>query len=292
MSLGPVYTPAALFLAAAFLCPNPVAAQNPVITYPAAGNIRPDQGTIEMWFRLEAEPDGSQKEARHYFSLFWIIVKGDRHPRVRITYQTIWRPEHFHFWWASTGTIMGSLQRNPYVTSVETAQAVTKADRSGYRYPRTPRLKKGEWHCFAVTWRNGTRQPTIAAYLDGREAIVPRVVPGAWWADMDTTSLRLTNTPHHDNICVDELRISAVARSPQELAASASDGPPTRDIHTLLLDHMDTVRPGSGKGERHTVAEQISGYHGEVGGRVHNTCYEVVDGKFGKAIRLTARPRK
>lgn len=35
-------------------------AQTTVLQYPLGGNLRPEEGTIEFFFRLEDEPDGSQ----------------------------------------------------------------------------------------------------------------------------------------------------------------------------------------------------------------------------------------
>ena len=71
-------------------------------------------------------------------------------------------------------------------------------------------------------------------------------------------------------ITVDEIRISSVARTPEEIKANWQKAP-TRDAYTLLLDHCDGG-----------AAEVITGVPGA---KLEGAC-KVVDGRFGKAIQL------
>lgn len=258
-------------------------AQNPVVHYPAAGNLRPEQGTLEMWFRFEEEPSGSAGRALHYFPFFFLNVEGEKHQRISCAYQTIWNTNNFHFFFSSVTRVEGQILQSPYVATVEEGMG-TKPDPRGPPI-FIPRIHAGDWHHLAVVWTNGLEKALVSMFLDGRLVIRPTELPGSWWDDMEATSLRLMNAPYHDNIAVDELRVSAIARTAEQLTNSCAKGALVRDEHTLLLDHFDRI-----EGEQ-TVAEQISGYGGEKGGKLLNKCYELVDGKFGKAVRLTAVPK-
>jgi hypothetical protein len=275
---------AALALGALTLpAPRAVNAQNPVVLYPAAGNLRAEQGTIEMWFRFEEEPSGKGERALHYFPLFFINVEGEKQQRVSLGYQTIWGANHFHFFFSSLVEVEGKLMQSPYVTTVEEGQG-TKPDPRG-PHIFIPRMHKGDWHLLALAWSNGMTKTAVSMYLDGRLVIRPTELPGALWGDMDATSFRLMNAPYHDNIAVDELRVSDIARTAEQVTNSFTRGAFVRDEYTLLLDHCDKL-----DGDQ-TVAELISGFRGEKGGKLLNKCYELVDSKFGRAIRLTAEPK-
>ena len=174
--------------------------------------------------------------------------------------------------------------QGPYVTTAEEGQG-TKPDPRGPPI-FIPRLHKGDWHYLAVAWTNGLEKAVVSLHLDGRLAIRPTELPGPWWADLEATTLRFMSAPNHDNVAVDELRISDVAYGPQQATNSFLRGAFVRDEHTLLLDHFDRID------NEQTVAEQIAGYHGEKGGKLLNKCCELVDGKFGKALRITAEAKK
>ena len=263
-------------------------AQSQVLVYPAAGNLRAEQGTIEMVFRFEEEPDPGGARALHYFPFFFISVDGEVQRRVSFTYQTIWSTNHMHFFFSSLGPLLGTWVGNPYVTTVEQGQVV----KPGVNVPLwLPRMHKGDWHHVAITWTHGLEKPVVAVYLDGSQAIRSLELPAVWWADMEATTLELMSAPYHDDIAVDELRISDMARSPLQITNSVAQGALARDEHTLLLDHFDRIESNAAARAEQTVAEQIAGYHGERGGTLPSKCYELVDGKFGKALRLTAVPR-
>jgi len=164
--------------------------------------------------------------------------------------------------------------QSPYVTTVEEGQG-TKPDPRG-PHIFIPRIHRGDWHHLALAWTNGLVKTTVSMFLNGKLVIRPSELPGKLWADMEATSFRLMNAPNHDNIAVDELRISDIARSPEQITNAFTRGAFVRDEHTLLLDHFDTL------GTNETSAAQISGYGGEQGGKLVNTCYELVDGNSGR----------
>jgi len=270
-----------------------------VIEYPLGGNIRAEQGTLEMWFKLAAEPDPSQKQSLHYFPMFWFKQTGEDRPRASLNYQTVWKPDHFHFNWNSTGRAIGEFASDAYIATAEETQAATKADAlsPGGRYPRTPRLKKDDWHYLAITWTDGLTKPKYSMFLDGRQVLLTATLNAVWWDDLDTMVLAMLGAPYHDNYALDELRLSSTARAPEEIAQiHASGKPPAGDMHTLLLDHLDTIdrqEPEAGKPPVcSTVAEQISGFTGEKGGRLNGLNWDVTDGRFGKAVVITGANRE
>jgi len=256
------------------------------VEYPAGGHLNPREGTIEFWMRLERIADSRAEGGTHHFTLFYIDDVSERTMRVGFTYQHIWRPEHFHFWWSSRGTILGKESSNAYLTTVEDTQEKTKADRGRDRYPRVPRLKKGEWHHVAVTWR-GLPQSTVTMYFDGRLVMRPRELEVPIMYDMEDCLFKLVPAPYKDNISIDELRISSVVRAAEEITATAKgDEPVQADIHTRLLDRFEEFTQLDGR--PHTVAEVTSRQETSPGGRVTiPNRVQLVEGRFGKALKLT-----
>ena len=81
---------------------------------------------------------------------------------------------------------------------------------------------------------------------------------------------------------VDELRISAIERSPEEIAQAARQdkGGFSWDRWTLLLDHFDRIEPDSSRADTAwTKAE--GGIRGQIQG-----CYRQTAGRFGSALQL------
>src|ERR1043166_1403441 len=213
------------------------------LSYPLSGNLRSDEGTIEMWMRLEDEPDGSQRKGLHYFPMFQIKFEGEEQPRIGFTYQTIWGTNSFHFSLSSSGKLMGQLVGNPCITSIDETQAAVKADSSQFKYPRTARLHKGEWHHWAFTWRGGN-ETTVALYLDGKPAIIPTKTESSLWADVEGASLRFLSYVYHDNMTIDDFRISSVARTEKDNQEAFAKGSLDADRYNLLLDKVEDVTEG------------------------------------------------
>ncbi len=283
---SPAFAALLLLLLSIPVFPPPLPAQDPAVTYPAAGNLRLEQGTIELWFRLEDDPDGSQRNTLHYFPFFRFDARGEKQPRASLVYQTIWKPDWFHFFFSSLVQVMNERIAGQYVTTVEEGQVGVKADYSRQgAYPRTPRLKKGEWHSLAFTWTNGLAKATVAMHFDGREAIRAAELPGPWLDNLDATSLVFLSAPNHDNIALDELRVSGMARSPLQITNDFARGAFLRDEHTLLLDHFDRIETNETTKAAQTLAEQVAGYHDEKGGQVAGRT-ELIEGRFGKALRI------
>lgn len=271
-----------LFLVA-LLAATPVARADSVL-YPLPGHLDAAEGTLEFWLRLDEKPDPTGKEGVGYYILFQILKPGEPSPRVRLSYQPIWRNEHFHFFLSTAGWMNGSLTSNPYVVTTEDTQTLTKGDSGANRVPRIPRLKQGDWHHVAITWK-GLPQSTVTMFLDGDVVIPPFLLTVPIWDGLDDFVLQLESNPYRDAHTLDELRISSVARSQAELRESIADGRARADSNTLLLDHMDEIREAKGKWQ--TAPEVFTLGYDVQGGVIKNTnMVALVEGKSGKGLRF------
>ncbi|MBI4027011.1 MAG: hypothetical protein HY360_18650 [Verrucomicrobia bacterium] len=263
------------------LLPRWLHAQGAVVTYPAAGNIRGEEGTLEMWIRLEAEPDGTTKDGCHYFPIFFVQVEGEQAQRISFSYQTIWKPDFFHFFFSSSGKVMGKITGNPYVTTAEDTQKVLKGDRPNAPYPRLPRLHKDEWHYLALTWKD-LPQSTVSLYFDSRLVIPQVTLPASLWDDLENSSIMLMGYNYHDNITVDDFRISSVTRTEKEIAAAFKAGELKADKFTLFLDRFENVLEGED-----TRPEVMSGADkASKRGVLNGKFAESVPGKTGKGLKI------
>lgn len=258
-----------------------------MVTYAAAGNLKAEEGTLELWFRLEAEPDGSQKEGRHYFPLVQLVTEqelekpSEKGIGFRVCYQSIWKPDWFHFWFQSSGKTMGKITGNPYITSAEDTQTSLKGDRPGKPYPRIPRLKPGDWHHLALIWSGSPTEMSL--FLDGKPCIPSTALPGGSpFEEADSSKISFLAYNYHDNLTVDDLRVSSVARTEKELAAVFAEGATKADKFTLLLDRFENVAEGQDSRPDLMSATDDASKRGEIEWRY----IQVVPGKTGKGLKI------
>lgn len=269
----------------AILACSGLSARAAAITYPVTGNLRAEEGTIELWMRLEAEPD-AKVPGCHYFPILAVYGKGKEgqpNPaRATLNYQNIWKPDWFHFFFMSSGKQLGQVSNNPYVTTVEETQTASKLDRTNAPYPRTPRLKKGEWHYLALTWSGDPLQ--VSLYLDGRQVILPATLSaGNPWEDLEGGTFCIESYTSHDNLTLDDLRISSVVRSEEEIKAAFAAGGLKADKYTLLLDRFENVAE-----KEDTRPEVFSGDKAAAFGTLESKgrWVEWVEGKTGKGVKI------
>ena len=172
------------------------------LRYPAAGQIRLDQGTFECWVRphFDPQPDVAPDDpnrGRFNRNLLDLDLPGG---------------PHIGFYW----NIDDRGMRLYY--------------KEGDRYPlllgmRSP-WKPGEWHHVAFTWGDATR-----VYVDGKK-LAEQAYQGTVSGDLGGAKINLAERPCEMDI--DEIRVSSVARD-----RFALSGPPAADAETLLLDHLD-----------------------------------------------------
>ena len=147
-------------------------------------------------------------------------------------------------------------------------------------------IPRGEWHHVALTWR-GLPQSTVMLYIDGKPAIWPATPELSLWDDIERFKFTL-RTYVHDNLTIDDLRISSVARTDEEMQKAFATGVTEADLYTLLLDRFESLQQ---KGDQtFTVAEVFADGLGQPGGRVLiPKLVELVEGKSGKGLKLFYR---
>lgn len=120
--------------------------------------------------------------------------------------------------------------------------------------------KEGEWHHVAFSWK----ECEMELFVDGRsvaKSIASGPIPSG---PKGWISIGHNKSP----ITVDELVISSVRRTEEEINKRLASCP-KEDENTLILDHMETLDKDSGRSYQLDPGKA-----------------EVVDGKFGKAVKL------
>jgi hypothetical protein len=234
-------------------------AQKPVsfgsLTYPAPGNIDWDEGTLELWIVNQFE---TVPKSTNSMNLFDIRLPSSDGAHYYLGY----------IGWANSLAQIGF--SNP---------------RHSYIWSDKLKWKPGERHYIAWSWsgrvrslfidghssESGPFDPPLQGEGRGRSS-ASVVVEGELRGNMTGAQLIVGGG---SLFAIDEIRISSVARSTNEIArVHAATTPPSRDAFTLLLDHCDGSAP-----------EIISGLSGEKAGSISGA-HKFVDGQFGKALQL------
>lgn len=208
------------------------------IEYPAPGNLRLDEGTIELWFTPMTElyvklPPNKYQRA---FSLFSLRI-----------------PEHFSMSaaWASKGTkTQVSVSMSSAIVENGVQPVVSEAPKN---------WQQGQRHHVAFTWRGRE----MKSAFDGQEA-GSRKQQLPFTGSLPGRTLVIGDPEGRDcRIILHAVRVSCVAR-PAETIKNAR---PVPDIYTLLFDAFDQP-PKEGR----TTARVISGLSGEHGGTIKGAC--------------------
>jgi hypothetical protein len=213
------------------------------IAYPAPGNIQLDEGTVEVW--LTSYFDSEAKATECGWASFFDLRTPD---------QTLTCSLMFLTWGKALALLAGS-----------------GALRHSYVWSRVLVWKPGEYHCVALSWSGRRRRiyvDGVAGGKGGKGDTPPEVeVEGVFRGDLSQTRLLIGSG--YSPIVVDEVRISSVARTPEEIARGWTNAP-AADAYTLLLDHCDGGTP-----------EVMAGTQGGPEGG-----FKVVASRFGNAIQL------
>ncbi len=171
------------------------------LEYPAAGNIRGDQGTAEMWMAAPRDSDVAKAAERDAsipnFRFFWLDVD----PQTNCGLFWVGPNQAVRIWVRVDGNVLASLDA-----------------------PVT--WKRGELHHVAFSWGDALR-----IYIDG-ELRAERAYTGLMPKDLTDATLNIGRGA--PPVLVDEIRVSDIARAPE-----LDQQPYTPDEHTLLLDHLD-----------------------------------------------------
>ena len=212
------------------------------ISYPAAGTIRGDRGTAEMWVMMpyDSDPNGPGK--------------GDLSiPNVGLFTIEVEPKTNAGLFWCGPAQALRIWSRldDRVVTSLEA--------------PVT--WKQGEWHHVAFSWGE-----ELVIAVDG-VALARR--PYAGLMPRDLTAARLAIGRPGAPRAVDEIRVSAIARTPR-----LEEQPCTADDHTLLLDRLETAE-ATGRAHLRQTRPSRGAAPGEAGGNAF-----VGEGRHGKGLVL------
>ncbi|MBI3922074.1 MAG: hypothetical protein HY318_11705 [Armatimonadetes bacterium] len=216
------------------------------LTYPARGNFNPKQGTLELWTRVEFDPNvpvapDDPGRGQYNRSLFGVsFPDGD------------W----INLYWN---------------IDVRGLRFFVK---KGQEYPlmldSVQNWKKGELHHIAICWGD-----TARLFVDGKE-VASRGFNGTLDKDLGSAVLEFGGGPCE--FAVDEIRISDIARTPRDFEREL-----IADEHTLLLEHLnESFQPDGGK---QTLAAKIAPATKVSGGTPEgDACFAPV--KFGNGVLL------
>ena len=219
------------------------------LVYPAPGNIHLDEGTLDLWLIGDFDTDRDKATATgpdNRSAVFFMLMFPDEN----------WKYSFFFVGWADALALVG--YNDP-----------------GQRYiwVGPPHWKAGERRHVVMTWSGRKRSLYIDGVSDwvgskGKRASRDVEVEGEFMGDLTRAFIQIGGG--HSYLTVDEIHIRRIALTTAEVLAE-KDAAPVADVNTLLLDHCDGGPP------------TISGSEGE---RQLTGTYEIVDGKFGKAIKL------
>ncbi|MDD3926454.1 MAG: hypothetical protein PHT33_07335 [bacterium] len=211
---------------------------SPVI-YPLTGNLKQDEGTIEVWVRPEMDLSAPVRNF-YNFSVFRIAL-GERAWGDMGAFSLFWRPKEGLF-------TVGSVKGQEPLKNVPSC------------WPKKMSWEKDTWHHVAFTWKG----QDMAIYSDG-EIVDRKTVSGPLpFADKGFLVMGFGESM----LTLDDLCVSSLARSPEDIKKRFSQELKSDD-HTLFIDLMDgpEAAPG-GRTINKTLNRFVDGKYGK-GIRVH-----------------------
>lgn len=265
---------ALVLLALGGLTAGAALAQAGRLELPARELMDLQEGTVEAWVMFEFDPEG------------WDPEKG--------VYQ--WRGRWFTFIAPQTATDLGAevvieygLKNHGRLGRVEPGcnfRIAFSHDGQKVPHPLLPacqRFGRGTWHHYAVTWTGGR---FVRAWLDGELAQemefpfpVARDIPGEARIIIGHPEISSLNL-----LALDDLRISSVARRPEELGCHHV--PLAPDPQTLLLlsfDNMTQTEEGLMVTPEVMADATVPSVYTARAGRI-------IEGRSGRAWALTTEP--
>jgi hypothetical protein len=121
--------------------------------------------------------------------------------------------------------------------------------------------------------------------VDGKAASWPVRMKVPPFDDLRELQFNLLTFHYQDAHTLDELRISSIARGPEELQQSMQAGRAVADRFTLLVDRFEQLRQ---EGEQSWTTPEVhaSGLEAETGVIRKPNSVEMTDGKSGKALKF------
>ncbi|MCM8803697.1 MAG: LamG domain-containing protein [Candidatus Omnitrophica bacterium] len=225
------------------------------IVYPGEGNINFEEGTIEMWIKLDFEPCQTSEDYKILLPLFEFSE-----PEIK-------------------GTISISYICPAGGSSACWYVGFNCAGEKIFRLSAVPQnWKKDQWHHIALTWKGNTAR----FYLDGKiasEAKSNKPLTGKAKGGQIFIGDRWTTEKVKTEVVIDELRISCIERKSEELGFL---GNLKVDPFTLLLEDFEQIIV---EGQLcKTSPSIISSISGSNGGEVSGG--KLTTGKFGNGLSL------
>jgi len=243
----------ALALAATLMVAPAARAGTGTTTYPSGDNISFKAGTLECWIELGFDPSKNISPDKYRSLAALFTIKGER-GGMNVYMYTGASFKNAYGWACSIGGRGKPLPLG--------------ARREGW--------KKGEWHHVALVWKGRN----MALYLDGKKAshrVQPTTVEEAFGAATDVPILIGDRWGRNARYALDDLRLSTIARGPEELGFHGKLKP---DPYTSILDDFEKPFKPDGK----TRTKPAVMFAGE-GGLPGKGC-AFVEGKFGKGLAL------
>ena len=241
------------------------------IRYPALGNIRLPQGTIEMWliptFEPEAPIEGNLfvrrlfhvgQDADNALTLMWRTTVSTQ-PSTAVP-AGVQRGGFY-----PTGRIGGK----HYVPPVRAWHVVGQHDQG---------WSKGEPRHVAFCW-DGSRVWWI---VDGEETVSRQQDRAIAFNIHEGTHIIIGRPQGETGFIVRDIRISSIPRSTETVGYHYPEGAPA-DLHTLLLDRLD--EPFEPDGDQQTRPVVLAPMGGHRGGIPDETT-SFVDTPFGTGLKL------
>ena len=240
------------------------------VEYPATGNITLNEGTVEMWIRVEFDPN-RRHHLRYYspMTYFWVGCDSTRSAHLSIAFRSGYNSSKDEN--SAALSVSGSLMTMPLSAPVSTL--------SEGRGEVAEKWRRGQWHHLAVTWEKKGRMMHLRLFIDGVPVDSKEERTSAPPVLAADAVIRIGARYH--NSCyatIDSLRLSAVVRSQEEIAGSVKSGHGL-DRFTLLLDEFEKIGTAEDGRRAHTTA--MTGDRGSVTGS-----FEQVPGRFGDALKL------
>lgn len=240
-------------------------AQGDALQYPARGVVDLDEGTFECWFKLAYEPLAVVKPYLGAGSIAHVSTGEHVTPTV------------LDFWISSKWVDY----RTP--TKMQCSLRCDVIGGGTGMATLSQHAKRNTWYHFAMTWK----RDRYLAYIDGKPNASRGRSTGVQARVTDAARIFLGHsairTDHEHLFALDEIRISSIARQPDDLGVH---GKLEADEYTTLLlsfDHLEDQ-------DRPTVVPDAIAVPFEHVEQAVPARARIIPGRFGQALAFTDKP--
>jgi hypothetical protein len=203
---------AIVLLALSIVLGGAVSAQDQPLTIPAAGLANMEQGTVEFWLKTAATVDSPKG-----WGTLLALDYGTEKP---------------------SSMALSVMPMNGQV-QMRVGFVVDGQELKWPFYVPVPGFAPKKWVHVAVTWTGGNN---VTVYFDGKPVMANVGVEGSFNKALTPKATLSLGMPHATRMAIDDLRISSVARRPEELGFSVI--PLKADDKTLYLANFENMPEG------------------------------------------------